>query len=81
MSVISIDVVVPIVVATLGLISTVLGAKYSNAMNKASKATETLSDLTLNVNKVIIAAKDAKVDENSFQAIVDDINKLVNGKT
>ena len=62
-----------IITAVLAIISTLLGAKYSQGKDFAvSKATA----LTKLLNDVIVAAKDDKVDETEFQQIVDDVKEL-----
>ena len=61
-----------VVTALLAVISTYAGAKWQNALNKADAATSTATDLTAQLNNVIIAAKDGQVDETAFQKIVND---------
>ncbi len=64
--------VLGIVTTLLAIISTYAGAKWQNALNKAEAATGTVTDLTAQMNNIIIAAKDGAVDETAFQKVVSD---------
>lgn len=74
-----VDAIATVAVAVIGLVSTVLGIKYQQAASVAASKAQDLADLATLANKVIVAAKDTKIDEPAFQAVVDDLHKLVNG--
>jgi predicted neutral ceramidase superfamily lipid hydrolase len=60
--------------AIIGLISTVVAAKYGVQYQKAKSKAAKIVDL---INTVYDAAKDDKVTEEEFQAIVDKVKVLV----
>jgi len=58
--------ILTVVSLALTIVATLIGKKWTDALNTAS-------DVTQNLNNVIIAAKDNQVDETAFQKIIDDI--------
>ena len=73
-----------VVTTVLALVSTYAGANWQKWISKAEgylsraeAAESTVSDLTAQVNNVIIAAKDGTVDETAFQKVVDDAKAFV----
>lgn len=64
---------VTIIVAVIGLVGTVLGAKYGTQYQKVKSG---YSKVVALLNTVNDAAKDDKVTEEEFQAIMDAAMKL-----
>jgi hypothetical protein len=71
------DAILALATAGIGLVSTFFGVKYQNAANLVSTKTAQIGDLTSQINKIVVAAKDSKIDENAFQAMIDDVYKLI----
>lgn len=65
--------ILAVVSACLALVATYGGAKWQQATTKVSAALGTVSDLTGQLNQVVIAAKDGNVDEAAFQKVVSDV--------
>jgi len=73
-----VDAILALATAGIGLVSTFFGVKYQNAATLASTKTAQLTDLTTQINKIVVAAKDSKIDETAFQEMIDDVYKLIN---